>query len=269
MNLIKKLAMLVIAGIATVLPGGAFAQDNAPAALVPELAAPVIEKIANGYPAWKNTDFSGKFHMDGLPLSPTVKIYMEHDSLIQISLRAPLVGEVGRLELSNDRLLCVNKMKKVYVDESPKGLFEMYPSAISDFQSILLARVVLLGQGELKAGMENVAEVIVSPDGGWVISEAGRNGAGTGLEYGWLVGVNGRTDAFVGSASNGKYGLDVLYTYEDKGMQMDFNLLAGTSKPILFDIDFNSVKWGGKPMPPIKCDNYRKVGFKEFMSALK
>ena len=74
----------------------------------------VINDIIDSYMPWQSAEFSGKLKTDKLPVSPNVKIYMVRDSLLQISVRAPLLGEVGRLNLTHDEVLVVNKMKKIY-----------------------------------------------------------------------------------------------------------------------------------------------------------
>ena len=50
-------------------------------------ADPFLHNLADSYKEWHNVEFSGKLHCSLLPLSPSVKIYMEKDSLIQISVR--------------------------------------------------------------------------------------------------------------------------------------------------------------------------------------
>lgn len=56
---------------------------------------PILNNIINSYTPWTSAEFSGKVKTDKLPVSPTIKMYMVRDSLIQISARCALVGRGG------------------------------------------------------------------------------------------------------------------------------------------------------------------------------
>lgn len=93
-----------------------------------------VDSITASWEAWTSVGISGKFRMAGLPLSPSVKIYMVRDSSIFISLRAPLVGEVGRAEIADSTLLVVNKMNKTYVEEPIARALAYYPGGCRIFR---------------------------------------------------------------------------------------------------------------------------------------
>lgn len=239
----------------------AFADDYMPGTNL----QPVVQDIIRSYIPWQSAEFNGKLKSDKLPLSPTVKIYMEHDSLIQMSLRAPILGEVGRLELTTSRITVVNRMKRTYFSESTDNLMEMYPGLIGDIQSILLARVTILGDGQLDNDNAALVEVSQDGNGNWILVPQSDGLAG--LRYGFVVGGNSRTLA-LDAIINGFFELEVLYTYANKSMKMDVNVDAKSKK---FDatLDFSSVKWGGSKMSDVKLDNYTRTDIKGFLGSLK
>ncbi len=229
---------------------------------------PVINDILRSYMPWESAEFSGKLKSDLLPLSPTVKIYMEHDSLLQLSLRAPLVGEVGRLSITPQEMICVNKMKRVYCRESSANLMEMYPSLITDLQNILLARVTLLGEGGLSEATAEKFDVDEDGEGHWLLLPQTDPGV-VPFNYGYIVGANSRTLVMMATIA-GKGSLEVTYSYPGNGMTMKFDVMKkGKSKAVSGALEFNSVKWGGTKMPDIKLGSYDKVSLKDFFANLK
>ena len=227
----------------------------------------VINDIIDSYMPWQSAEFSGKLKTDKLPVSPNVKIYMVRDSLLQISVRAPLLGEVGRLNLTHDEVLVVNKMKKIYCQEPAEKLFDIYPSFLPDIQSLLRARIMILGSGEL--GMENSMAVEVDDDGegNWLVVPQTEPGA-IPFNYGYMVGAGSRTKALVATVP-GKGSLEIQYTYLNRGMQMQIALDRDKGKKFEAQLDFSSVRWGGSEMVPLKLGNYTKVSVKDFIGSLK
>lgn len=232
----------------------------------PQNIAPVLADIIESYAPWTSVQFEGKVRTDKLPIAPNLKMYFVCDSIVQMSVRVPLLGEVGRLNLTKDEILIVNKMKRTYVQEDASKFFEMYPSALKDLQSILLARVVILGGGELDA--QNAVTVDVESDGrgSWLLLPDTDTDE-LPFSYGYLVGSNSRTLALTGALSD-KGTLEIQYSYKNRGMQMECTLDTG-KKQTQVELDFSTVKWGGSEMAMPKLDGYTKMGFKEFINNLK
>lgn len=253
---IKILIISIITMLACIMP--------ASAQLIPD---PVIEDIVRSYMPWTSAEFNGKLKYDKLPLSPTVKMYMVRDSLLQLSVRAPFVGEVGRLQITKDEFLVINKMKRTYCRESASRLYDMYPGALGDLQSLFLARVVLLGDGELCADNSATFDVENDGEGNWLLVPQLDPGV-IPFNYGYLVGGDSKTRALM-AAMAGKGTLQILYSYENRGLQMAIELDRDKGKKFAATLDFSSVKWGGSEMSPIKLTNYQQLGLKEFMGALK
>jgi len=232
-----------------------------------EIADPVIDDIVRSYQPWNTAEFSGKLKYEKLPLTPNVKIYMVRDSLLQLSVRAPFVGEVGRIQITKDEFLAVNKLKRTYCRESAARLFDMYPGALGDLQSLFLARVVLLGDGELSSGNSATFDVEEDGEGNWMLLPQLDPGV-IPFNYGYLVSQDSKTRALM-AAMAGKGTLQILYSYQNRGLQMEIELDRPKGKKFEASLDFTSVKWGGSPMSPIKLTNYRQLGLKEFIRTLR
>lgn len=251
----------------------AIAQDQAAEGAIPQISAeqmpmhPVIESALQTYSPWKSAEFSGKLRYEKLPLSPTVKIYMERDSLIQLSIRAPFVGEVGRIEADTQTIFAVNKLKGVYCRESMENLMKMYPGIISDIQSILLARVVLLGEGELDHLNYINFAVQEDPQGDYLLI-AENEEESSALRYGYLISQAGRTLGLVATIPSRNIDLQVDYSYPDRGEKINFTLnLRGRQTSA--QLDFNSVKWGGSRISAINTAKYRQVSLSDFLKSFR
>lgn len=226
---------------------------------------PVIDNIVRSYTPWYSAEFSGKLKTEKLPVSPTVKIFMVRDSLLQISLRAPLVGEVGRLNLTPEKLTAVNKMNRTYVEEPAEKLLEVYPGLIGDLQSLLLARVVILGKGELSNSHAEIVEVDEDREGGWLLIPYVEDNK-VNFSYGYQIGSNSRTLAMIAGIPDVR--LELTYGYRNRGLQIgiDFEKKGKKSEA---ELDFSTVRWGGKEIQPLNLINYRRVSVKEFFKSLK
>lgn len=226
---------------------------------------PLLEAVIASYIPWESVEFSGKLNYEKLPFSPTIKIYAVKDSLVQISLRAPIMGEVGRLNLTKDELLVVNKLKKTYCSEDPAKLFELYPTAISDIQNILLARAVVLGDGEI--GQENSSNALVEQEEGGNILFVPQTDPGIiPFNYGYIISPSGRTLAMLLEIAK-KASAEIRYSFKNRGEQIGVSILKG-SKTTKFSLDFTSVKWGGNEMQKPKTLGYEKLSVKEFLKNL-
>lgn len=124
------------------------------------------------YGEWQRASIKGKLRMDGLPVSPAVRIYMERDSLVVMSCTAPFVGEAVRIELTQDSVLMVNKLKKSYARMPLSSVRKVFPGTLGDLQDFLLGRVVICGHGPLSGEMADGLE-LYALDSGEMADEAG------------------------------------------------------------------------------------------------
>lgn len=226
-------------------------------------AMPVVLDILNSYSPWKKVEFSGKVSTPGLPVNPSLKIYMEKDSLIQISARVPFLGEVAKVHMSPDEILMVNKHNKTYVRENPEGALDMYPGLISDMQSLLLARIVILGKGELSLANYQAIQLQKGADTEWIVLPSEQEAIDE-LSYGYLVSATGRTQALMAAMS--KLGtLEMQYAYKNRGEQIDLTIERKSGKKITANLNFESVKWGGNRMSEPDLSKYERVSISKFM----
>lgn len=150
---------LSIAVILTVLSLCISFSAGAQTQVSPERCGEMIDSITSRWLPWNSVSISGKLKMAGLPVSPSMKIYMKRDSALFISLRAPFMGEVGRAEILGDTIMVVNKMKKTYVKESIEKALDHYPGGLADLQDLILGRIVIPGKGLLESGHSPQLEI--------------------------------------------------------------------------------------------------------------
>lgn len=234
-----------------------------------EEALEIVNKILNGYTEWQSASFTGKLRtsMLKLPVSPTVKIYMEKGELIQLSVSAPFIGEVGRAEITPNEVLVVNKYKKTYVRESAEAAMSRDSGLLDEVQSLLLGRIVILGKGELNMGLLNDVLFERENNGEWIVVP-NREGEESGLQYGYVVNANGRTQVLYGMMQGRTETATLTYDYSGGGMELGLDLQL-PKKRIEGQLDFSSVKWGGNRMSSINLDRYQKVTFSEFVTNYK
>lgn len=113
-----------------------------------EAAVDGIDKNYGGQ--WLDLSMQGKLHMEGLPLKPTVKIYMKRGESVIMSVRASIFGEVARIEMNSDSLTIVNKHSRRYWTQK-FNFNKDSVNVIDDLQDLLLGKVAYPGFGRLSA----------------------------------------------------------------------------------------------------------------------
>lgn len=108
-----------------------------------------VKEIVGTYPQWTTAEWQGKVKSDMLPVALTAKVFLKRDQLILISLRAPLLGEVARVEVDPQSVLLINKMKRRYWKREISDIDTRMPGSFECLQSLLLGRAFIIGQGEL------------------------------------------------------------------------------------------------------------------------
>ena len=128
-----------------------------------------MDSITSIYYDWDTLSMSGKLSSPMLPLTASVKVYMEKDSLILISVSAPLMGEVARIEADNNEILAVNKMQNSFTRVSTEEIESMCPGGLTAIQNLLLGRISIIGSGELSDVNSDDIEIYPVNKEGWMI----------------------------------------------------------------------------------------------------
>lgn len=233
-----------------------------------------LEAILPNYTNWETAELSGKLRMKKLPVSPTLKIFMKKGEEISISVRASLLGEVGRIEVIGDSVTAVNKMKRVYCSESISGIRYDYPDIIGDIQSLLLARIVALKAGELKAAnsdffdFEEITEE--NSDSKWSLSFPRGHSEEDEFFYSYKVNSLGLINQLLLAASTSDHELSLSLDYAYPGKGFDLYIVFNQDLKQKFDatVEFGETQWGAKSPAPLNLNSkYTRVGIKQFLKS--
>lgn len=216
---------------------------------------------------WQTVNLQGKLKMKGLPFSPTIKIFMQKDSLIDISIRAPFVGEAGRIEITPDSILAYNKMNKTYVSESIQGVRNFYPGGINDLQNLLLGRFFLPGIDVNAVDLSDFVEIYYEDNQYNVIPKG--EAEIEGLKYGFVV-----DDSFnplmliVMPSEKVDTELYATYTYTLQGYNLQIHYMNG-DKGIEVIFEIKNPEWGGDAPKGVNIDKkWRKLNLIDFMNSI-
>lgn len=128
-----------------------------------------ITKIANSFGAWTTLKAGGSVTIGGgKSLSSSMQIRMERGKSIYISVRPMGIMEVGRLVITGDTLLVIDKIHKRYILESTKLLTSGIPLNVGTLQDIFLGRAFILGSGTLNSGMAGMV-TLANVDGTYMV----------------------------------------------------------------------------------------------------
>ncbi len=228
----------------------------------------ILALIEETYTPWERVELSGKLKSSALPLSPSVKIYMEKGVKLDLSIRAPFFGEVGRITATQDTIIAVNKMKKTYWSESMTELSKKYPGGLDLLQSVLLGRMTMFGQGLIGPDMGMMLNIYPDGEDGWLLMPKMEYQI-VGARYGYVAGDEGETLALIVERDDSEDYLQIDYEWKKNGKYDVLVQLGIGNKDIEGTLQLDSPKWEALPMNPIAVDSrYKKVTIKEFISKL-
>ncbi len=224
-----------------------------------------LARILSGYGDWSTVSLSGKIQIPNLPMGikPSVKIWMKRGEEIQISLRAPLMGEVGRAEVTSDSILLANKMKNIYCKQALSDVLGRVDASLEDLQALLLARVALLGEGQLTQENAAAASLMNAADGSFMLVPL-QEFQPQDAEYGYLVRPDGRVQALLVNITGKAAPISVIYDYTiSGGWELIATLPGGSLKEITLSLDRPS--WDGKAIGSFRPDSkWKRVSFAQF-----
>lgn len=226
-----------------------------------------LDEILAHYKPWEICEITGKLRADGLPLSPSVKMYMKRGTDLVISVRAPFIGEVIRLDLDSNNLLLVNKLKKVYCQESVDNLMRIYPGLCGDLQSLFLGRIVVPGYGELSYANEGQVIIALASEGDMMVVP-GLDDLPMDVMLAYLTDNSGVLERIVVQDETRRTVFEMSYDIDSKGNTELSADISKKGKVTHVEIDLNApVAGGSKPAPFSPSDKYKRVGIKEFLKS--
>ncbi|MDE6026901.1 MAG: DUF4292 domain-containing protein [Muribaculaceae bacterium] len=229
--------------------------------------AVLLQDALNRYGDWSSVQLSGKLHLESLPVSPSLKIYMKRGKELTISASAILVGEVFRAELTEDSLLIVNKLKKIYCKESGDKLRQIYPTLCEEVQSLLLGRMIVPGNGPLSVANIDKVNIEMENDIRKVMPELGDFPIEVGACY--LLDGEGKLSDLIVEGDAGKRLFSLNYAWKGNGGSDIHVSLQRKNRPLDIDISLDSPKWDASPLSPCKIGKgFRKVGLQEFFKSI-
>lgn len=244
------------------------AMADTPLLLGTDEAQVAASTITQHYGDWQKVTLSGKLHLDNLPISPSVKIYMERARRIVISLRAPLLGEVGTVDITPQSATLVNKMKRNYCELTLTEFMADLPVTLSDLQDMFLARIFLPDSGTLSMDNYSQADFYAgATDAGWFVLPKNQP-----VEYdvscGYTTLGDGRTQNIFVTTLDGKDQAGALYEYSGKNTDVALTLRY-KGKDHNFGLTLSQPEWEGKSINPATIDErYKKLTLREFFKNL-
>lgn len=221
--------------------------------------------LAKSYPAWEKMQISGSLSIRQLPLNPSVRIYMERGSLVILSLRVPLLGEVGRAEIAPDSTLVVNRRDKSFTKLSTARLLSRIGVDISDFQDLLLGRVFLAGGGSLSAGNADLFTVSEAAGGNYIVAPRKQR---DDAEYGFTIYPDGKMLMAVAFTTDETYLLQSQYSYlKNGGTSLDFQI-AVDKKTYNATLSLDAPDYNPKPLERTAINrSWKRVELKKLVTS--
>lgn len=272
MRINKRLPVLVVAVLILSFLGACASKKNVAVDTVPgqyiESKPSKVDDALKLYKDWNSAQISGKIHVPSLPVTPSVKIYMKKGKELTISASAIFVGEVFRVELTEDSLFIVNKLKKVYCKESGDKLQEIYPTLCEELQSILLGRMIVPGNGTLSPANVSKVNVEMEKDMRKVIPQLGDFPLEVNAFY--LIDGIGRVSNLMVEAEANRPLFSLSYDWKGNGgSDIEAVVTKKNNKPLRIEINLDAPKWGAGPLSPYKLGkDFKRVGLKEFFKSI-
>lgn len=230
-----------------------------------EVAVATDTIIANYDADWTDLSMQGKLTFDGLPMSVSVKIYMKRGESVILSARAPIFGEVARVELDQDSITFINKHTRCYNVQSLEGLQVDHRAYLTDLQDVLLGQVAFPGHGRLTTDNAGLSQWIALPTSEVLLyPSAELQTAGT--EYGFVMdSMVWQLRSFVLMLRNTGVVVETKYLYGDKGWTLGLEISL-PKKKLGGEVQLSYPDYEPTPLQFTEIGGkYRKVDFKELM----
>ena len=222
--------------------------------------------IANYDACWTDLSMQGKLNFDGLPMSVNVKIYMRRGESIILSARAPIFGEVARVEANGDSITFINKHTRCYNTQPLNGLGVDQKAYLTDLQDILLGQVAFPGKGRLTTENASLSQWIALPTDEVLLYPMAELQT-AGAEYGFVLDSSmWQLRSFVLMLQKAGIVLETKYQYGDKGWTLGLEISLPQKKSMHGEVQLSYPDYNCSPLEFTKLgDKYRKVDFKQLL----
>lgn len=240
--------------------------QNAAQLMCAEEIAVATDSIISNYDSeWTDLSMQGKLTFDGLPMSVSVKVYMRRGESVILSARAPFLGEVARVEVSQDSITLINKHTRVYNVQPLQGLRVDRRVYISDLQDVLLGQVAFPGHGRLTQDNAILSRWIGLPTGETLVYP-GTELQTEGTEYGFVMDSEiWQLKQFVLMLKQTGVVIETKYDYGSKGWTLGLEISL-PKKKMGGKVELSYPDYQCTPMEFTKIgDKYRKVDIKQLL----
>ncbi len=232
---------------------------------VEEIAVATDTIIANYDSEWSDLSMQGKLSFDGLPMSVSVKLYMKRGESIILSARAPIFGEVARVEICQDSIVLINKHTRTYTVQPIAGLNVESKAYLCDLQDILLGQIAFPGHGRITPEVALLSQWIDLPTDDALIYPSPELQV-EGTEYGFVMdSLCWQMKSFVLMLSKTGVVVETKYLYGDKGWTLGIEISL-PKKKLGGEAQLSYPDYNPTPLEFTTLGSkYRKVDFKELM----
>ena len=259
----KKLILSILICIsAFILPAAKAQEAPVPEPLGEEARNEFVDSVTASYFPWEELSMSGKLSSPMLPLTASVKLYMKRDSLIVMSISAPLIGEAARIEIDNGYALAVNKLHNTYTTAETAALEAFCPGGLSALQNLLLGRMSVLGAGQLSPALAPMVDIYDAGQGLWMVLPM-QDIENSPFVYFYTVdGVSLLLRRFAVLAQSGEGELDFNYTYDSRSTTIDISADMG-GKGLSATLKLHDPDASAKPISRIELSSkYKQTDLK-------
>lgn len=224
-----------------------------------------LKDLAGTYTPWESMALDGNVQIKSLPLDPSVKVYMERGKLLLLSLRVPLLGEVGRVEIDNDSALIVNRRGKCFTKVATAKMLNRIGVNLTDFQDLLLGRVFMAGSASLSKDNVELFSVSEGAGGNFIVTPRKQR---DDAEYGFTLYPDGKMLLAVAFTTDENYMLQSEYTYKSKQTALNLDVTAGNKK-YSGVFSYSEPEYNpSKPMARTEISSkWKRVSFKELFNS--
>lgn len=221
--------------------------------------------IAKTYRPWQNVSYKGKVKVDGLPIALNLKIYMVRGESVIMSLSAPLIGEVGRVEIDQSSILLVNKHSKTYCKEDLSRPLNELGATITDLQDLLMGRIFVLGSGTLTEGNAPQVEVAEGASSTWIVTPKSQPER---AQYGFTVYQDGLMMLAMAGTPDESYLATAEYEYNKSDTDIDLTFKI-KGKAVKLSMQLEAPNYSPSPLEPVTINSkWTRQSFRTWLKSL-